>query len=72
MALTWSKHGPDMVPYYTKLQGPVMLVFFGFNSKFDTFHISKTKSTVEIAKTLPFYGPNIVQTWYTYLVLPES
>ena len=68
MAKTWSSHGPSnwfFLNHTLCAQGCSMpnLTILG---------VSHSALFLEMAKTWPFYGQNMVLTWSFQLVLPES
>ena len=60
---TWPQYGPYMIQVIQHYRALFCWSLRGFQSKFQTFQISRSKDTVEIAKTWPFYGPNRVPIW---------
>ena len=64
---TWSQDGLNKaLTLSQKIQNYKVLFCWSFKclqSKFDTLQTSRSKDTVEIVKTWPFYGSNMGLTW---------
>ena len=61
--------GCKISPYNSKVS---ILACLTLQWKFKPCQVSRSKDIVEIAKTWPFYGQNMVLTWSFKLVLPQS
>ena len=68
VALLWPKHGPSNW-FFLKLNQCA----HGFSMpNFTILDVSHSPLFLEMAKTWPFYGQNMVVTWSIKLILPES
>ena len=68
MALLWPKHGPSNWFFLNKNQCAQECS----KPNFTNLGVSKSSLFIEMAKIWPFYGQNMVLTWSSKLVLPES
>ena len=72
MAPLWLKHGPHMVLKNWFLLNPNQCAQGCSMPNFTFLGVSCSAFFLEMAKTLPFYGQNMVLTWSLKLILPES